>query len=157
MVSHPLGSWLLILGRTPGARSSMVEKVAKSDSAGPLHTSPPGERPYDPVQKEIDPIGFALSRVQTFLVWIEEHRAALEKLRQIDPEDAERELSNLRDSTVQGMIYLQRLSELILGGCTIDPNKGLPESRTRGGFSFYLERLRGTDPESQGGEQPTST
>ena len=51
---------------------------------GPTHRStavhlPPGQHPYDPVKKDIDPVGLALDRVQTFLVWIDEHRATFEK------------------------------------------------------------------------------
>jgi hypothetical protein len=49
-------------------------------------------------------------------------------------------LSNLRDATSQGMIYLQRLSELLLAGYTIDPGKRLPESLRRGSFSSYVRR-----------------
>ena len=84
---------------------------------------PPGQHPYDPVKKDLDPIGFALYRVQTFLVWIDEHRAAFERARDTDEELAEAELSNLRDSTSQAMVHLQRLSELLLAGYTIDPGK----------------------------------
>ena len=100
---------------------------------------PPGQHPYDPVKKDLDPIAFALYRVQTYLVWIEEHRAAFEKYRCTDQELAESELSNLRDSTLQAMVYLQRLSELLLAGYTIDPDKRLPDSLCRGWFSSLVK------------------
>jgi hypothetical protein len=105
-------------------------------------TLPQGQHPYDPVKKDLDPIGFALYRVQTFLAWIEDHRATFEKLRHTDAELAESELSNLRDSTRQGMVYLQRLSELLLAGHTIDPDKRLPESMGRGWFSSLVNNLQ---------------
>jgi hypothetical protein len=109
-----------------------------TETGGPL---PPGQHPNDPVKKDLDPIGFALYRVQTFLVWIEEHRATFEKYRGTDQELAESELSNLRDATLQGMVHLQRLSELLLAGYTIDPDKRLPESLCRGWFSSFVNNL----------------
>ncbi len=118
---------------------------------------PPGQHPHDPVKKDLDPIGFALYRVQTFMVWIEEHRAAFEEYRCTDKEFAESELSNLRDSTLQGMVHLQRLSELLLAGYKIDPDKRLPESLCRGWFSSFVNNLNidknnniGTDDEISG-------
>lgn len=107
---------------------------------------PPGQHPYDPVKKDLDPVAFALSRAQTFLVWIDEHRAAFEKARETDEEFADAELSNLRDATSQGMIYLQRLSELLLAGYTIDPSKRLPDSLRRGWFSSYVNGERRSGP-----------
>jgi hypothetical protein len=127
----------------------VAENEASPGGTGSSSTLPPGQHPYDPVKKDIDPVGFALYRVQTFLVWIEEHRATFEKLRHTDQEAAESELSNLRNSTVQGMVYLQRLSELLLAGYTIDPNKRLPESLSRGWFSSCVKRLHDTEPEPQ--------
>ena len=112
---------------------------------------PPGEHPYDPVKKDLDPIGFALYRVQTFLVWIDEHRATFEKIRFADVEGAERELSYLRDSTLQGMIHLQRLSELLLSGFAVDPNKRLPESLSRGWFSSCVREFTEAQAASQNG------
>jgi hypothetical protein len=108
---------------------------------------PPGQHPYDPVKKDLDPIGFALDRVQTFLIWIDEHRASFEKARDNDPETAESELSNLRISTRDALIHLQRLSELILAGYTIDANKRLPESLDRRWFSSCVEAMLGTKNE----------
>jgi hypothetical protein len=118
-----------------------AEREAGPVCAGSSRTLPPGQHPYDPIKKDLDPIGFALSRVQTFLVWIEEHRATFEKYRHTDKELAESELSNLRDSTSQGMVYLQRLSELLLAGYTIDPDKRLPDSLCRGWFSSVVNNL----------------
>ncbi len=136
-------------GGTDGAAipmGTMTGPPAAGREAGPVCADagrplPPGEHPYDPVKKDLDPIGFALSRVQTFLVWIEEHRATFEKYRSTDPEFAESELSNLRDSTLQAMVYLQRLSELLLAGYTNDPDKRLPESLCRGWFSSCVNHL----------------
>jgi hypothetical protein len=136
-------------GGTDGAAvpmGAMAGPRTAGREAGPVCTEtsrplPPGQHPYDPVKKDLDPIGFALSRVQTFLVWIEEHRATFEKYRSTDPEFAESELRNLRDSTLQAMVHLQRLSELLLAGYTIDPDKRLPESLRRGWFSSFVDGL----------------
>jgi hypothetical protein len=138
-----------------GSRTTDREAAPVATETGsPL---PPGHHPHDPVKKDLDPIGFALERVQTFLVWIGEHRATFESYRDTDPELAQSELSNLRDATMQGMVHLQRLSELLLAGYTIDPGKRLPESLCRGWFSSIVDRLRveksdvdGTGPEIAG-------
>jgi hypothetical protein len=103
---------------------------------------PPGQHAHDPVKQDIDPIAFALERVQTFLIWIDEHRSSFEKVRATDPDSADRELSNLRNSTKQAMAHLQRLSEFILEGHTIDPGKRLPKGLSKAGtFSSYVLRL----------------
>jgi hypothetical protein len=128
----------------------------RTDGVGNCLTLPPGQHPYDPVKKDLDPVGFALYRVQTFLVWIEEHRATFEKSRHTDPEFAESELRNLRDSTLQGMVYLQRLSELLLAGYTIDPNKRLPESLCRGWFCSYVNQINVAESEFQEGDKETA-
>src|SRR4029077_13712128 len=52
-----------------------ARKESRTDCVG-NGLMPPRQHPYDPVKKDLDPIGFALYRVQSFLVWIEEHRAA---------------------------------------------------------------------------------
>jgi hypothetical protein len=135
----------------PGPLDAREE--ARTNRAGNSLTLPPGQHPYDPVNKDLDPVGFALYRVQTFLVWIEEHRATFEKYRHSDQEFAEGELGYLRDSTLQGMIYLRRLSELLLAGHTIDPNKRLPESLRRGWFCSYLDQMHVAGPEFQEGEK----
>src|SRR5262249_29595123 len=126
-----------------------AESEGRPACAEPPCPLPPGQHPYDPVKKDLDPVGFALYRVQTFLVWIDEHRAAFEKARDTDKECAETELSNLRDATSQGMIYLQRLSELLLAGYAIDPGRRLPESLHRGWFSSYVDGMRGRGPDAE--------
>jgi hypothetical protein len=88
---------------------------------------PPGEHPYDPRSQDIDPVAFALHRVQTLLVWIEEHRATLQEALPTDAEAVENELSNLRAATKDAMIYLKRLSELLLAGHKVNPNKRIPD------------------------------
>jgi hypothetical protein len=88
---------------------------------------PPGQHPVDPSKQDIDPIGFALERLQTNMKWIDDYRASFEKLRNSEPDRAERELRYLEDATEQGVAYLQRLTELLLAGYTIDPNKRLPK------------------------------
>jgi hypothetical protein len=139
---HPIG------GAEPSGGSSGEVRSTHIEASPP---SPPGKHPCDPVKKDLDPVGFALSRAQTFLVWIDEHRAAFEKARDTDPEAAESELSNLRDATEQGLLYMQRLSELILGGYAIDPSKRLPDSLRRGWFASYVGRQagQGSGPEAE--------
>jgi hypothetical protein len=94
---------------------------------------PPGEGRLDPYVKDIDPVAFALERVGTLLAWIDEHRASFEALRASDPEEAERELSNLEDATRQARAYHARLVELVLAGYAIDPAKRLPKGPRRRG------------------------
>jgi len=88
---------------------------------------PPGESPLDPSHKDIDAVAFALDRVRTMLVWIDEHRASFEAARVTDPKTAENELDNLRDATEQARKHLTRLMELVLAGYAIDPSKRLPQ------------------------------
>ena len=145
--SDAIGHSAVSIGSAPETLMSEIKAnptIVGSD--GPL---PPGQHPYDPVKKDLDPVAFALSRVQTFLVWIGEHRATFEKYRHSDPELAEAELINLRDATSQGRIYLQRLSELLLAGYTIDPTKRLPESLIRGWFSSVVQDLSTEKIENQ--------
>jgi hypothetical protein len=87
---------------------------------------PPGESPNDPAVKDIDAVAFALDRVRTYLVWIDEHRASFEATRHSNPDTAERELLNLAHSTEEAQIHMARLVELLLAGYTIDPSKRLP-------------------------------
>jgi hypothetical protein len=87
---------------------------------------PPGHHPRDSRRPDADQIGHALERLQTFLIWIDEHRASFEKERATDPQGAEAELRNLQDSTEQAVLHLQRLTELVLAGYTIDPDKKSP-------------------------------
>jgi hypothetical protein len=86
----------------------------------------PGKHPCDPSQQDIDPVGFALQRVQTYLTWIEEHRASFEKYRQTDPSAAQKELFSLAHSTKEALRHFLRLTELLLAGYTFDPSKRLP-------------------------------
>lgn len=88
---------------------------------------PPGKHSWDPFKQDIDPIGFALERLQTNIIWIDEYRASFEKLRNSEPERAECELRYLEDATEQLVAHLQRLTELLLAGYSIDPNKRLPK------------------------------
>ena len=101
----------------------------------------PGEHPDDPYVNDIDPLAFALSRVQTMLVWIEEHRASFEALRGDDPKEAEKELKYLRNVAFQAIKYMNRLSELVLSGYQIDPNKRLPKDLIAGHFQEWCNRL----------------
>ena len=116
---------------------------------------PPGQHRYDPIKRDLDPLGFALHRVQTLLVWIEEHRASLEKALYTDAETVDSELSNLRVATRDAMIHLQRLSELILAGYTVNPEKRLPESLCRSWFSMYVERLLAAEKAEETGAGET--
>ena len=88
---------------------------------------PSGQHPYDPSRQDIDPVGYALERLQTLLIWIEEHRSSFEILRNTNPTSAENELGCLKDSTEQAVMHLHRLTELLLAGYTIDPQKQLPK------------------------------
>ena len=88
--------------------------------------APPGESPDDPYTKDIDAVAFALDRVRTHLIWIDEHRASFETARNSDPETAESELLNLAHSTEEARRHMTRLVELLLAGYTIDPAKSLP-------------------------------
>jgi len=88
---------------------------------------PPGQHPRDSRMQDIDQIGQALERLQTFLKWIDEHRASFEKERHTDPKSADAELRDLKDSTEQAVLHLQRLTELLLAGYTFDPNKATPK------------------------------
>jgi hypothetical protein len=93
----------------------------------PTSVAPPGESPLDPSVDDVDPVAFALERVQTMLAWIDEHRGGFEAARVSDPEEAERELSNLADATAQARAYHGRLMELLLAGYAIDSAKRLPK------------------------------
>jgi hypothetical protein len=105
-----------------------------------LNVIPPGEHPYDPVKKEIDPVGFALERVQTYLSWIDEHRASFEKMRESNPTEAEKELGYLANSTREALRYYLRLSELLLAGHGFDPNKRLPRGLLTPQWKERVER-----------------
>lgn len=93
--------------------------------------APPGESPLDPKLKDIDPLAFALERVHTMLVWIDEHRSSFEAARTSNPEQAERELGFLADATQQARNHHNRAVELILSGYVIDRGKRQPNWLTR--------------------------
>jgi hypothetical protein len=116
---------------------------------------PPGQHRYDPIKRDLDPVGFALHRVQTLLVWIEEHRASLETALYTDAETVASELSNLRVATRDAMIHLQRLSELILAGYSVDPDKRLPEPLCSSWFSLCVERLLAVEKAEESGSGET--
>jgi len=92
---------------------------------------PPGESPDDCAVKDIDAVAFALDRVRTYLVWIDEHRSSFEAARASNPTTAESELSNLAHSTQEARRHMARLVELILAGYSIDPKKRLPRDLQR--------------------------
>lgn len=123
---------------------SEAEIEAEREAFRTVSTLPPERHPFDPYKEDIDPIGFALARLQTLLIWIEEHRASFEVFRHTDSASAENELGHLKNSTDQAMAHLQRLKELLLAGCTIDPNKRLPKglSGPHPVASAMIERLQ---------------
>ncbi len=102
---------------------------------------PPGQHDCDSCKPNIDQIGHAIERLQTFLIWIEEHRASFEKERHTDPNSADSELRNLQDSTEQAVLYLHRLTELLLAGYTIDPKKDLPKGLSGTVWIRWLDLL----------------
>jgi hypothetical protein len=118
-----------------------IGEELKEDAMSDLKIIPPGEHPYDPIKKDIDPVGFALERLQTYLTWIDEHRASFEKMRASNPTEAERELEYLADSTREALRYFLRLSELLLGGHGFDPNKRLPRGLFAPQWKERLERF----------------
>lgn len=79
----------------------------------------------------IDPVADVLERLQTYLRWIDEHRASFEHYRKEDPEAAERELYYLRDATDQAIMYLNQLADLLFRGLSIDSTKQLPSGLLR--------------------------
>jgi hypothetical protein len=102
---------------------------------------PPGQHARDSRKPDIDQIAYALERVQTFLIWIDEHRASFEKERHTDPESANAELRNLQDSTEQAVLHLQRLTELVLAGYSVDSKKGLPQGLCNTVWVRWLQLL----------------
>jgi hypothetical protein len=105
---------------------------------------PPGQQPIDPSGGDIDPVAHELERLQTYLVWIDEHRSSFVKLRNCDPVCADTELLYLKDATEHALAHLLRLMELFVAGYTNDPNKGIPEGQVQPDWlRAYLGRLRG--------------
>jgi hypothetical protein len=102
---------------------------------------PPGRHPRDSSKPHVDQVAYALGRLQTFLKWIDEHRASFEIDRDTDPDRAEAELFNLKDSTEQAVLYLSRLTELLLAGNTIDPNKVAPKELCNASWVCWVNLL----------------
>jgi len=88
---------------------------------------PPGQHPRDSRKPDMDQVAHALERLQTLLIWIDEHRASFEKKRDTSPYYADSELRFLQNSTEQAVLHLQRLTELLLAGYTIDQDKVSPK------------------------------
>jgi hypothetical protein len=102
---------------------------------------PPGEHPFDTRRPDMDQVAHALERLQTFLIWIDEHRVSFEKERDTDPQSANAELRNLQDSTEQAVLHLQRLAELLLAGYAIDSDKGLPKGLCNQAWVRWVQLL----------------
>lgn len=103
---------------------------------------PPGEHPFDTRRPNADQVGYALERLQTFLIWIDEHRGSFEKERDSDLQSANAELRNLQDSTEQAVVHLQRLTELLLAGYSINSDKELPKGLCGQVWSRWVQILR---------------
>ena len=103
---------------------------------------PPGEHPFDTRRPNTDQVGYALERLQTFLLWIDEHRASFEKERDTDPQGANAELRNLQDSAEQASLHLQRLTELLLAGYSLNPDKELPKGLCGQVWGRWVQLLR---------------
>jgi len=88
---------------------------------------PPGEHPYD-MRKEIDVIAGHLAKIQTSLIWIDQYRLNLEYLRATDTASTEKEWGYLRDTTEEALRHLQRLTELLLAGYSVDRSKQIPKA-----------------------------
>ncbi len=129
------------LGCQPGASGTVFAPREDLTRMSEREIVPPGQHPCDPSKKEIDPIGFALERVQTFLTWIEEHRASFEKDRRSDPASAEVELGHLAHATQEAVRHFVRLAELLLAGYTLDPTKRLPKSLFQPEWRAWAERF----------------
>jgi hypothetical protein len=87
---------------------------------------PLGHFNQDPPGGDVDPIARILERLQTLLIWIDEHHSSFLQLRQSDPTAAESELNHLRSTSDQAVRYLNRLTQLLMASGAIDPNKALP-------------------------------
>jgi hypothetical protein len=111
-------------------------------------TLPPGQHPFDPCKADIDPMGFALQKLQTYLTWIEEHRASFEKYRATDPGAAEKELFSLAHSTKEALRHFLRLAELLLAGYTFDPSKRLPKGLCEPEWLNRIHRFLGQEKET---------
>ena len=88
---------------------------------------PPGASSVDPYKEDIDPVGFAISRTLSHLVWIQEYATAAARLSQSDPERAQQELRYLLDAADRALTHSRRLRDLLLAGHILDPTKRLPD------------------------------
>ena len=77
-----------------------------------MKISPPGHHRYDPPKEDVDPIAYALERLETYLIWCEEHRTSYEKDRINKSGNADNEMSCLKDAIEHAILHLQRLTEL---------------------------------------------
>jgi hypothetical protein len=102
---------------------------------------PPGTHPLDPSKPGIDPVAFVLGKVQTHLAWIEEHLATFEKLRNSEPQSANKELQSLASCAGEAWHHLQRLKELLLAGYSVDQSKQPPK-----GIHYPLYKTRYRSP-----------
>jgi hypothetical protein len=103
---------------------------------------PPGSDPIDPSGADIDPIGFSLERLQTFLIWIEQHRSAIEMTIEPHQRCAISEMDNLKDASYRAILHFQRLSELILNGYSIDKSKRMPKGLYSDPWIRMVEAIR---------------
>ena len=85
--------------------------------------TPLGQNPIGPSVKDIDPVAFALERVQTHLVWIDEHRRWLRGRPWVGPGDRRARAAALGPLHRGARKHMARLVELVLAGYTIDPSK----------------------------------
>jgi hypothetical protein len=87
---------------------------------------PPGKDPRDP-RADVDAVAGHLASIKGDLVWIDQYRLNLEHALEADPDEVESQLVYLRDATKSAMDHMQRLTELLLAGHTIDSSKEIPK------------------------------
>ena len=92
---------------------------------GPVAVTPI-YHPQDPSKMDIDTIGYALEKLQTYLIWSEAHSASYMNARNIDIDNAKNKMSCLRDAIYNAVLHLNRLTELIISGQGIDRSKKIP-------------------------------
>jgi hypothetical protein len=80
-----------------------------------------------PAKSKLDEVTYALERVCIYLRWVDEHRGSFERYRDVDKEEAESELANLRDATENAREYAKYLAKLLLSGRQIDLTKPPPD------------------------------
>lgn len=94
--------------------------------SNPPDVPTPRQNPPDPANPDIDPLGFALSRLQCHLLWIGEYHTKFLKQRHTNAARAEQELAYLTNAIARASQHLTRRTELILAGYTFDPTKKNP-------------------------------